>query len=68
MLLSAPYQGNEWWSLLALGSLAMLFYVVLRVRKRRRVGLPVDIRETILGCVFLLGFLVTAVFQVLTHQ
>lgn len=68
MLLSAPYQGNGWWAMFGLGSLFTLFYVLLRARRRRRAGLPVDVRDTIVGCVFLIGFFAVAAFQVLTHQ
>jgi hypothetical protein len=68
MLLSAPYQGNGWWAMFGLGSLCMLSYVLLRARRRRKAGLPVDVRDTIVGCLFFLGFFTIAVFQVLSHQ
>ena len=51
-----------------LGSLFMLSYVVLRARKRRKAGLPVDVRGTVGGCIFLLVFFAIALFQVLSHQ
>ena len=68
MLLSVPYQGNGWWAFLGLGSLFALSYVLLRVRRSRRAGLPVDVQGLIITCVFLLGFFAVAVSQVLTHK
>lgn len=68
MLLSVPYQGNVWWALFALGSLFALSYVLLRVRRGRRAGLPVDVQGLIITCVALLGFFAVSVFQVLTHK
>ena len=68
MLLDVPYQGNAWWAFLGLGSLVMLFYVLWGARKKRKAGLPIDVRGIIAACIFFLGFFALSLFQVFSHQ
>jgi hypothetical protein len=68
MLFSRSYQGNGWWIGFGLLSLFLLSQFLLEVRRRRGVGMPVDVNDVITMCVFCLGFLAVAVWQVLTHR
>ena len=68
VILDVPYQGNAWWVVVGLGSLVLLAYFLWRVKGKRKVGLPVDVRAVIVACIFFLGVFALAVFQVLSHQ
>jgi hypothetical protein len=68
MLLGGPYQGNAWWIGFGLFSLFLLSQYLLNVREKRKAGMPVPTEKIIAACIFLLGFIAVAVFQVLTHQ
>ncbi len=68
ILFSDRYQGNGWWIFFALFSLFILSQILLGVRRKRNAGMPVDSGEIITVCIFCLGFIAVAIFQVLTHQ
>lgn len=68
LLLDVPYQGNWWWAVLGCGSLLMLSYALLRVKRKRKAGLPVDILDVVVPCVVFLGVFALALFQVLSHR
>jgi heme/copper-type cytochrome/quinol oxidase subunit 1 len=63
----AAYQGNAWWILMGLLSLLLFSFFLLEVRRKRKIGMPVDAEEIITASIFCLGFLAVAIFQVLTH-
>jgi len=67
-MFSASYQGDAWWIGFGLFSLFMLSQVLLNARGRRKAGIPVPAEEILTPCIFCLGFVAVAVFQVLTHQ
>jgi len=68
VLFSPSYQGNGWWLLFGLFSLFMLAHFLFGVRAKRRAGRSISIGEIVRGSVFLLMFVVVAMYQVLTHQ
>jgi LPXTG-motif cell wall-anchored protein len=68
MMLDVPYQGNAWWGFLGIGSLVMLAYFLLGVRRKRKAGAPIDVRMVVGLCLWCLAFFAFALFQVLTHQ
>jgi hypothetical protein len=68
MLLDVPYQGDAWWTFFGLGSLAMPAYFLLSARRKRKAGVPIDIRMVIGLCLWWLAFSAFALFQVLTHR
>ncbi len=67
-LLNRPYQGNLSWALFAVFSAFMALYLILQARRKRMSGQHVDMRTTAGGVVFLLGFVLVALFQVVTHR
>jgi hypothetical protein len=68
MLLSAPYQGNAWWGLIAAFGAFLLVRVLLGFRRKRRAGKPVTVSEVIGAILFCLMFIGVSIYQVLTHQ
>jgi LPXTG-motif cell wall-anchored protein len=68
MLLGPRYQGNGWWIIIGLISLLILSHVLFAARRRRKAGLPVNVQGTIGACIFCLGFVALALFQVLSHR
>jgi hypothetical protein len=67
MLLNGPYQGNAWWIGGGLLSLFILSQMLLVARRKRKAGMPVDTGDIITACIFCLGVVAVAIFQVLTH-
>lgn len=68
MLVDVPYQGNAWWAFLGIGSLVMLSYFLLGVRRKRKAGIPIDVRMVVGMSLWFLAFFALALYQVLSHQ
>jgi hypothetical protein len=67
-MLSHGYQGNAWWIAWAVFVLFLLSQSILDIRRKRKAGFPIDPRAIIRACLFFLGFVAIAIYQVLTHQ
>jgi hypothetical protein len=68
VLVGAPYPGNGWWVFVAGFSVLMLVRNLLGFRQKRASGQSVAFRDVIAVCLFLLGFFIVAIYQVLSHQ
>ena len=67
MMLSQHYQGNGWLVAFALFSLFMISQILLGSWRKRKVGMPVDVKAVVGVCLAFLLFVAFAIFQVLTH-
>jgi hypothetical protein len=66
-MIAQHYQGNMWWIGGGLFSLFMLSQSLWDAWRKRKVGIPVDVKFVVgLSLIFLL-FFALSVYQVLTH-
>ena len=66
-MIAHAYQGNGWWTALALFALFMMVQTLLSLRTKRKAGFPISTQQIIGACVMWLLFVAMAVYQVLTH-
>jgi len=62
------YQGNADWAAFAIFSLLMMFFVGRRYWREHRAGHKVEPREVFVVMLFLLYFVGSAVYEIMTHQ
>lgn len=63
-----PYQGNAWWSFIALVMIIVFMNSLLGNWRDRKAGRRIDVQAVIVKCIIFLMLVSVPLFQVLSHS